>query len=133
MQSSRTSVSAFPRGHEFPSAQFTLSRERVDAYVQAVGDETDYGDAAPPLAAVALGLLALQDHVSLPPGSLHTGQEVEHFDVIRAGEPLSMRSRIAQRSERQGMVISVIEFEIVHGDDIAIRARTTIMAPGGGA
>jgi hypothetical protein len=43
---------------------------------------------------------------------------------------LTLTGRIAQRSERQGMVISVLEFEIASPSASAIRARSTIMAPG---
>jgi hypothetical protein len=143
----RTSISAFPRGHEFPPAAFSLSSEQVRAYLASIGDENGYGDTAPPLAAVALALNALQEQIALPEGSLHTGQEVEHAAVVRAGEALTLTGRIAQRSERQGFVISVIEFEVsavevIHRGEaedaeglvgkVAIRARTTIMAPGGG-
>jgi hypothetical protein len=128
--SARTSISAFPRGHEFAPTAFMLTATEIDAYLRATGDTTDYGDAVPPLAAVALGLAALQEHISLPEGSLHTGQEVEHLAVVRAGEPLTLTGRIAQRSERQGMVISVLEFEIASPTGAALRARSTIMAPG---
>ena len=135
----RTSISAFPRGHEFPAAAFSLSVDVVRAYLVAIGDACDYGDTIPPLAAVALGLNALQEQIALPEGSLHTGQEVEHAAVVRAGEALTLTGRIAQRSERQGFVISVIEFEIsVHREGakdaegmVGVRARTTIMAPAG--
>ena len=81
----RTSISAFPRGHEFAAAAFSLSAEVVCAYLAAIGDECDYGDTIPPLAAVALGLNALQEQIALPEGSLHTGQEVEHSSTIRSG------------------------------------------------
>ena len=130
--SARTSISDFPRGHEFAPATFAVSGEHVHAYLQATGDATDYGDAIPPLAAVALGLAALQEHILLPGGSLHTGQEVEQSSLLRAGEGLKLSGRIAQRSERQGMVISVLEFEIASAaaQTPAIRARSTIMAPG---
>jgi len=131
--SARTSISTLPRGHELPRATFILTPAQVAAYTAAVGDANDYGDTAPPLAAVALGLAALQQHIALPEGSLHTGQEVEHRATIRVGEPLALTSRIAQRSERQGFVISVIEFEIAAAAGPAITARTTIMAPGGPA
>ncbi len=128
--SARTSISALPRGHEFGPTTFTLTPERAAAYLRAVGDANDYSGAVPPIAAVALGLAVLQDQISLPDGSLHTGQEVEHVACIRAGDALALRGRIAQRSGRQGYVISVIEFEIAAGGQEAIRARTTIMAPG---
>lgn len=131
--SARTSISAFPRGHEFPAAAFSLTAEQVRVYLAAVGDANDYGDTVPPLAAVALGLHALQERIALPEGSLHTGQEVEHSAPVRAGDALRLTGRIAQRSERLGFVISVIEFEISASTSVAIRARTTIMAPGGAA
>ncbi|MEX2246466.1 MAG: hypothetical protein WEC75_07240 [Dehalococcoidia bacterium] len=126
--SARTSVSDLPRGHEFPSTSFTLSAEQISAYLAAVGDTIDYGDSVPPLAAVALGLRELQEHLSLPDGALHTGQEVEHAGLLRVGVPLTLTGRVAQRSERQGMVISVIEFDVTAGGG-AVHARTTIMAP----
>ncbi len=128
----RQTISSFPRGHEFPDAKFSVSAERVAAYLRAIGDEGAYGGCVPPLAAVALGLGELQERISLPEGSLHTGQEVEHLGLAREGEELTLTARIAQRSERQGFVISVIEFEIAGGAGTAIRARTTIMAPAGG-
>lgn len=128
--STPTSISSLARGHELNPAHFTISRDRVTAYLQAVGDRGDYGDAVPPLAAVALALEALQSEISLPEGSLHTGQEVEHVATLHAGEPLTMTGRVAQRSERQGYVISVLELEISTNTGVAVRARATIMAPG---
>lgn len=128
--STRTSISALPRGHEFAAATFSLTPDAVAAYLRATGDQGDYGEAVPPLAAVALGLNALQLQISLPEGSLHTGQEVEHERAALAGEELTLTGRIAQRSERQGFVISVIEFEVSSTGGVVVRARTTIMAPG---
>ena len=125
----RTSISALPRGHEFAPATFAVTREQSQAYLHAIGDTNAYGDAAPPLALVALGLAVLQERLSLPDASLHTGQEVEHEAKAPVGAELMLTGRIAQRSERQGFVISVIEFEVSHGGARCLRARTTIMAP----
>jgi hypothetical protein len=129
---SRTSIASLPRGHELLPATFTLARGEIDAYLRAVGDQGDYGDAVPPLAVVALALAALQVQVSLPEGSLHTGQEVEQEREVRADEQLTLSGRIAQRSERQGFVISVIELEVSSDAGVALRTRTTIMAPRAG-
>ncbi|MBF6599690.1 MAG: hypothetical protein IVW36_04185 [Dehalococcoidia bacterium] len=127
--SARTPVSALPRGHAFTPARFTPQAADVRAYLDAVGDGTSYGDAVPPLAALALGLAALQEQLSLPAGSLHTGQEVEQLAVMRAGEDLTLSGEIAQRSERQGLVISVIALEVAAAGAPALRARTTILVP----
>jgi hypothetical protein len=117
----------------FTDVEFTLASSRVDAYLRATGDTTPYGDQAPPMAAVALGLAALQEQLELPEGSLHTGQEVEHVAAVPRDAALRLSGRVAQRSERQGFVISVIEFEISSGSGTLVRARTTIMAPGAAA
>ncbi len=127
------SITSFPRGHEFLPVTFSLDEGRIAAYLAAIGDANDYGGTVPPLAAVALALEALQGEISLPEGSLHTGQEIEHAAALAAGELLTMSGRIAQRSERQGFVIAVMEFEIAGAAGTAIRARTTIMAPAGAA
>ena len=131
--STPTSISALPRAHAFAAAAFSLSAEAVAAYLEATGDDGDYGEAVPPLAVVALGLNALQAQISLPEGSLHTGQEIEHERAALAGEALTLTGRIAQRSERQGFVISVIEFVVSSVAGVVVRARTTIMAPGAAA
>lgn len=123
------SISSLARGQELSPAHFTIARDRITAYLEAIGDRGDYGHAVPPLAAVALALEALQAEISLPEGSLHTGQEVEHIGALHAGDPLTMTGRVAQRSERQGYVISVLELEVVGAAGIAVRARATIMAP----
>ena len=126
----RIAVSTLPKGHEFTPASFVVDAERAAAYLRAVGDAGSYDRAVPPLAAVALGLSALQEQISLPEGSLHTSQEVEQSAAIRVDEPLTLSGRIAQRSERQGFVISVLEFEIATPAGVTLRARTTVMAPG---
>jgi hypothetical protein len=128
---SPASITTFPRGHEFAVATFTVTAQQSAAYCAAIGDSGDYARAVPPLAAVALGLRALQQQIALPEGSLHTGQEVEHERAMAIGSPLELRSRIAQRSERQGYVISVIELDVAQEGETCVRARATIMAPAG--
>jgi hypothetical protein len=126
----RTPVSDLPRGHAFAPVAFSLSHHDIDAYLRATGDATAYLDAVPPLAVVALALRALQEQLSLPAGALHTGQEAEQVSEARAGETLTLSGRVAQRSERQGMVISVLEYEVTgEAGGVIVRARTTLMAP----
>ena len=125
----RTSLSALPVGHELSPASLSGSRERVASYLAATGDQTSYEDAVPPLCVVALALAAVQDQVALPDGALHTGQEVDQHGVAHAGEELRLSARIAQRSQRQGYVISVVELAIEGSGGPVLRARATIMAP----
>jgi hypothetical protein len=128
----RTSITALQRGATLPTASFSISPDEVRDYLAATGDRGNYDGAVPPLAVMAFALRELQQTIVLPGGSLHTGQEVEHVSPVRAGDPLTMTGIVAQRSERQGLVITIIETEVASPFGPALRGRTTIMAPAGG-
>ena len=130
----RTSLSDLPKGYRFPPVRFELTADYVSRYLDAVEDASAvYRERglAPPLAAAARGLGALLEVLDLPDGTLHVGQEV----AVRAGVPigatLTLAGRVAERLERAGLIISVIEFELMPaGSDVAaLTGRTTVAVP----
>lgn len=130
----RTVLSDLPKGHQFPATSFELTAQDVSRYLEAVQDANAIyleRRLAPPLAVAAYALGVLLAVVELPAGTLHTGQEVE----ARAGVPidaaLTLAGRIGQRSERAGLIVSVIEFAVTPAgsDTVALTGRTTVMAP----
>ncbi len=125
------SIATLPRGHVFPAARVSLTPEAVAAYVRATQDGSAYAAAGgvPPLAVAALALRWLLQECSLPAGSLHIGQEVEFHALVRPDEELTMTGAIAQRSERAGMAIVVVEFAVNRADGPVVTGRTTVMAP----
>ena len=131
-------ISDLPKGHEFPATELQITAEDALTYLDAVQDANsvyqDYG-LAPPLAVAALALGALLQILELPPGTLHTGQQIESGAGVPLGAALTLSGRIAQRSERAGLIISAIEFEVtVAGADApALTCKTTVMAPAGAA
>lgn len=132
----RTLLSELPKGHQFATTTFDLTAAAVSAYLDAVQDGNDVYAArglAPPLAVAARALGALLEVMELPAGALHTGQEVAAHAGIPISATLTLAGRIAQRSERAGMVIAVIEFEVsVAGSGAAaVTGRTTVMFAGG--
>ncbi len=133
MPAAKTSIAALPRGHVFPPAPVRLTAADAAAYAAATGDCSDYVAAGhvPPLAVAALALRLLLEAYELPPGSLHTGQEVEFRAPLRPDAELAMTGEVAQRSERAGMVISVIEFTVSGDGGPIVSGRTTVMAPQG--
>ncbi|OGO50919.1 MAG: hypothetical protein A2148_02155 [Chloroflexi bacterium RBG_16_68_14] len=130
----RVLLATLPKGYQFPPTSLRLTVEDVSCYLDAVQDPNPLyleRRLAPPLAVAALALGSLLEVVELPAGTLHTGQEVE----ARAGLPidaeLTLAGRIGQRSERAGLIISVIEFELTAAgsDAAALTGRTTVLAP----
>ncbi len=131
---SRTPLSDLPKGYRFPPTTLQLTAEDISRYLSAVGDDgaiyLERG-LAPPLAVAALGLGALLETIELPDGTLHSGQELEVRGGVPLGAGLTLTGSIAQRSERAGLIISVIEFELTAAGEGggAIGGRTTVVAP----
>ena len=134
----RALLSDLPKGYRFPNVTFSLTEAAVSPYLEAVEDRNPLyleRGLAPPLAVAARALGALLDLIELPPGTLHAGQEVEVRGGVPIGAALALAGRIAQRSERAGLIVSIIEFEVTPegSASAALTGRTTVMAPAGGA
>ena len=127
-------LSHLPKGHRFSDTSFQLTEEDVSRYLDATEDaNTLYLERhlAPPLAVAARALGALLETVELSAGTLHTGQEVRVQRGVPIDAMLTLTGRIAQRSERAGLIISIIEFEVTEAgsDSPALVGRTTVMGP----
>ena len=123
-------------GHTFDPLTITITAELVRAYCAAVDDRLPiYHDAdiVPPLAVAALALGALLERVALPPGSLHASESLEMRRAVPAGAAVECRARLAQRSQRAGWVVSVLDSEMLVDGEPALVARATVLSPAGGA
>ena len=130
----RALLSHLPKGHRLPDTRFQITTDEIARYMNAVGDTNPLyleRGLAPPLAVAARALGAVLETIELPAGALHTGQEVEAHAGVPIGSTLTLSGRIAQRSERAGLIISVIEFEATPegAPTLAVTGRTTVMAP----
>jgi hypothetical protein len=126
-----------PKGHQFPPTSLRLTPDDLARYLAAVEDANPIylqRALAPPLAVAAAALGLLLESMELPAGTVHTGQELEMNGGVPIGAELTMTGSIAQRSERAGMAIVVIEFSVtVEGAATpALRGRSTVLAPVGG-
>jgi hypothetical protein len=121
-----------PAGHDFEPISFSIDAERSRAYRQATGDALPIYDASgnvPPLAVAALALGALLEQVELPPGTLHANESASFKRAVRVGARLDCHARLAQRSQRGGWVVSVLETEIRLEGETAVQARATVLCP----
>ena len=127
-----TTLAALEKGHEFPPASFDLSEEWVDAYVASVGDEAIGaldGGFVPPMAVAALAIRALLEQASLPPGTLHVGQELAFTAPVRLGETLTVAARIASRGKRAGWALIAVELRVAGDDGTVMTGRATLSFP----
>ncbi|MPZ50328.1 MAG: hypothetical protein GEU75_13690 [Dehalococcoidia bacterium] len=127
-----TVLTELTAGHVFEPISLTLDAERARAYRNAVGDGLgvyDEAGAVPPLAVAAVALGVLLESVSLPAGTLHVSESLEFRKAVSPGATLECRAVLAQRSVRGGMVVSVIDSEILVDGSAAVTARATVMSP----
>ncbi len=127
-----TTLAALEKGYEFPPASFDLSDEWVDAYAASVEDEAIGaldGGFVPPMAVAALAIRALLENASLPPGTLHAGQELAFTAPVRRGEMLTVASRIASRGERAGWALMGVELRVARAGEDVMTGKATITMP----
>lgn len=125
-------LTELPAGYDFGPLNFTVNAETSRAYRQATGDALAiYGTSGnvPPLAVAALALGALLERVELPPGTLHANESLSFQRPVSPGAELECRARLAQRSQRGGWVVSVLETEILVDSEAAMSARATVLCP----
>ena len=127
-----TTLAALEKGYEFPATSVDLSDQWVDAYIASVEDEAMAaldGGFVPPMAIAALAIRALLEHSSLPPGSLHAGQELAFIAPVRRGETLTVAARIASRGERAGWVLMGVELRVARDSVPVMTGRATLSFP----
>lgn len=119
-------------GHEFETVSVTLEPDRIRAYLAATGDDLSLYESeavVPPLAIAAFALGALLEVVSLPEGTLHISESLTCSAAVPIGATVQCSGKLAQRSVRAGMVVSVLETIISHEGSPAVSARATVMSP----
>lgn len=117
-------------GHEFPPDSFVLKAGAMAKYLEAVGGQSYVYQSAPPTALAALVLKTLIDKLYLPPGAVHTSQELEVFGPAYVGEPLVCQAQVVQNSLRGGRRFMTVEFRVARqGGTQVLEGRTSLILP----
>lgn len=116
---------------ELALGPWAITEKRVQQYLEAVGDTSSlYFETglAPPLALAAYAVGALLEKLSLPPGTIHTIQEMETLAPISFGEVVSGSARLGRpkrMGERQFISAS---FALVNDRGQKVLAATSTVA-----
>ena len=127
-----SSLTDLPAGHVFEPITFRITPGAARAYRDAAGDTLNlYAQlgAVPPLAVAALALGALLQQVSLPPGTLHASESLRFSARVPTGATVECRATLAQRSQRAGWIVSVLDSQISCEGRPAVSARATVLSP----
>ena len=117
--------------------RISVEAKPVDDYLQAVGDELPiYRESglAPPLYATASCLGMLLKALNLPPGAIHSLQEVETLAPIQLGEELRATATLERPRQRAGLTFITASYAL-KSDSVgeAMSAKSTVMVADGDA
>lgn len=116
-------------GHEFAPTSCRLSAETVQAYREAVGDKVTPPAESPPMAIAACGMAALARVLTIPPGTIHTAQEMQFLRPVPPESDLRCRARVVQKQARARFRMLAVEITISTADGPALLQKTTLVLP----
>ena len=116
---------------ELELGAWTVSEEFVDAYLKAVGDESDVyfrHRLAPPLALAARGLGGLLEKLELPPGAIHSVQEIETKKPIPFGAQVTGKAVVGPARRRGDMELLAVSLNLQGQDGCpALDSKSTVL------
>jgi len=118
-------------GYEFPSTTYALTPEIISKYLEAVEEiPCPQIESVPPMAIAAYAMSALSQVLSLPPGSIHTAQEMEFLQSVPLGTTVSCSAKIVQKQARARFRLLVVEINIRDQDEeLVLLEKTTLILP----
>ena len=129
-------IAELAAGHEFPPARYTLRPQDVALYLEVVGDVNKLyhmDGYVPPIALVAYALSCLFRAIDLPPGAIHSAQEMSVSRPVASDEDVVFRIRLTRNTIMRGMRFLSVEFT---GEDAESRqvigGRSVVVVPGEG-
>ena len=120
-------MQSLEQGHEFPAISYELTPSTIAAYEEAVEAHSPIANLVPPSAIAAYTIKAISQSLPLPPGSVHTLQELEFFKSVAIGSHIKCQARIAQKISRANLNIIVIEVNTFdQNKEMILSGKTTL-------
>ena len=108
-----------------------VTHEWARRYLEAVGDDRpEYLEAgmAPPLGLTARALGTLLERLALPPGAIHSAQELEVLAPVQWGEVISATASIDGPKRRGGLEFITASYSLEDGSGRAVlKGKSTVL------
>ena len=119
-------------GHTLVDREIVITDSMADDYVRAVGDECAlYADEGlvPPMAVAALVMAEAMEAVSLPAGTVHTGQELTFSRAVATGSAVRCSATVAANSVRRGTRFLTLDLRGALNGEPAVEGRAALAVP----
>lgn len=125
-------LSTLEPGHTLVEREIDITAAMADAYISAVGDGNAlYGNEGlvPSIAVAALVMAEAMDAVSLPAGTVHTGQELTFSQPVAMGSTVRCSATVAANSVRRGTRFLTLDLRGALGGETAVDGRAALAIP----
>lgn len=122
-------------GQILSDESLVVSQDEVEEYLGVIPDNaTEYIDyqIVPPLALVAFALARAMRTLSLPAGTIHTGQEAHFSTGIKIGDLSRCLIQIEQNSVRNGFRFVKLRLSVSDKAGEGVQAITSLAIPENG-
>ena len=119
MQPSKLQYEQLETGYELPPASYDISAKVISEYLEAVDESSDLyyqpdnpqalTGLAPPMAIVAYTMATLSQNLALPPGTIHTTQEIEFLKTLSVGTKITCYAKVSRKQERSNLHLLTID------------------------
>ena len=109
------------------------TKETVDEYLRSVGDgQTIYQETgiAPPLFSAASALGAMLRKLALPPGAIHSLQEVETVSPVAIGSQVNVKALVEKPRRRGDLEFMTVVCTVESAGAVALKSKSTVLVPG---
>lgn len=109
-------------GYEFPPASYELSASAISRYLEAVDRQDKWQVSSlsgfvPPMAIATYAMTAMSKSLIMPPGAIHTSEELEFHKPVPVGTTVSCHAKVGRKMGRGKFQMLVIELSIINEDD----------------
>ena len=109
------------------------TQDSVVEYLRSVGDALPvYKETgiAPPLFSAASALGALLRELALPPGAIHSLQEVETITPVAIGSEVKVNALVEKPRRRAGLEFVTVVCTVESAGAVALKSKSTVLVPG---
>ena len=111
---------------------FYATQDSVDEYLRSVGDALPvYKETglAPPLYSAASALGALLRELALPPGAIHSLQEIETLMPVVIGNSVKVSALVEKPRRRAGLEFITVVCSVESDGALALASKSTVLVP----
>lgn len=140
MQQPKAQYERLETGYELPPANYDVSAKVVSEYLEAVDESSNLyyqpdnpqalTGLVPPMVIVAYTIATLSQSLSLPPGTIHTTQEMECLKMLSVGTRITCYAKVSRKQERSNLCLLTIDLNAFdENQELVLSGKSGIAFP----